>query len=330
MSDLADLSSFIKEEWSKPEVVRYNTRDLLLYAVGIGCGQAGPKYYNDMRFVYEQDPNFAAFPTFPVSLAMKGKGFDADSNASSDIYLGKVKTDEGPFKQPEPGEPKMPIKGVKVGVDYERFMVKLKDMPTKDTTLYRRSRLYGVTQKKSGAVVETEEELYGEDGTVYYKFIGAGFQIGGNGFKDAGKTNAVDMRPPDRAPDAVDELKVHNTAHLIYRLCGDYNPLHIDPDSPSVKGGNFPEPILMGLCTLGHVSRSVLNACAGGDPNRFKALKLRFQSPVLPGQTLVTSVWKVDGGVYGDRYLFNTKVKETDRVCISNSYMELSGAGSKL
>merc|ERR1739848_548118 len=119
--------------------------------------------------------------------------------------------------------------GVKVGVDYERFMVKLKDLPTTDTTLYRRSRLYGVTQKKSGAVVETEEELYGEDGTVYYRFIGAGFQIGGHGFKDAGKSNAKDIEPPKRTPDFVDEMLISERAHLIYRLCGDYNPLHIDP-----------------------------------------------------------------------------------------------------
>ena len=59
MADEAvDVSSFITGEWSEPEEVRYNTRDLLLYAVGIGCGQAGPEPYNDLRFVYEQDPSY--------------------------------------------------------------------------------------------------------------------------------------------------------------------------------------------------------------------------------------------------------------------------------
>lgn len=86
----------------------------------------------------------------------------------------------------------------------------------------------------------------------------------------SGKTNAVNVIPPKRAPDHVSELPISTTAHLTYRLCGDYNPLHIDPESPSVKGGGFPEPILMGLCTLGYAARAVLNTCGGGDPRRFK------------------------------------------------------------
>ena len=95
---------------------------------GIGCGQAGPVAYNDLRFVYEQDPNFAAFPTFPVSLAMKGHTFDVDSPASSDTYLGKVKATQGPFKKIE-GEAPLPIKNGVVGVDYERYIVKVNELP---------------------------------------------------------------------------------------------------------------------------------------------------------------------------------------------------------
>lgn len=322
--DLADLSSFITGEWSKPVEVAYNRRDLILYAVGIGCGQAGPESYNDLRFVYEQEPGFTAFPTFPVSLAMKGHTFDIDSPASSDVYLGKAKATQGPFKAPEPGAPRMKIKGVKVGVDYERYIEKVKDIPVEGARLFMRSRLYGVTSKPRGAVIETEEELFGEDGTVYYRFIGAGFQIGGHGFKNAGKTNAVDITPPERKPDHVDELQISNTAHLVYRLCGDYNPLHVDPKFPGVKAGGFPEPILMGLCTLGHVTRSLLRCCASGDPGRFRALKLRFASPVLPGQTLITEMWNERNKV-----IFVAKVKETGKVVISNSFIELTPA-SKL
>jgi len=316
--ELADLSSFITGEWSAPVEVAYNRRDLLLYAVGIGCGQAGPESYNDLRYVYEQEPGFGAFPTFPVSLAMKGHTFDVDSPASSDVYLGKAKATQGPFKAAEKGAPRMNIKGVKVGVDYERYIVKVKDVPADGARLFIRSRMYGVTQKKSGAVIETEEELFGEDGTVYYRFIGAGFQIGGHGFKDAGKTNAVDIKPPKRAPDNVDEMPISNTAHLVYRLAGDYNPLHVDPKFPGVKAGGFPEPILMGLCTLGHVTRSLLRTAAGGDPGRFRALKLRFASPVLPGQTLLVETWHE-----GDKVIFVAKVKETGKVVISNSFIEL-------
>ena len=88
-----------------------------------------------------------------------------------------------------------------------------------------------------------------QDGTVYYRFINAGFLIGGNGIKSAGQSNADNIAVPDRDPDHVDELKIADTAHLVYRLCGDYNPLHIDPESPMVKGGGFPEPILSEFVT---------------------------------------------------------------------------------
>ena len=172
-------------------------------------------------------------------------------------------------------------------------------------------------------VTESEEELYGADGTVYYRFINAIFLIGGSGIQSAGKTNAWNIELPTRPPDCIDELPISNTAHLVYRLSGDYNPLHIDPASPSVRG--FPEPILMGLCTLGHAARSVLNRCAAGDPQRFKALKLRFASPVLPGQTLVTKMWDEAGGVGGGRRVFFVcEVKETGKVVISNAYIDLT------
>lgn len=316
---MTDVSSFFTGEWGQPEDVRYNTRDLMLYAVGIGCGQAGPTTYPDMRYVYEQNKQFCAFPTFPVSLAMKGHGFDVDSPASSDTYLGKVKATQGPFKKTKGKE--LPIQGVKVGVDYERYIVKVNELPVGDTKLQIRSRPYGVRQKKRGVITESEEELFDPaTGTVYYRFLNAGFLIGGHGIKDAGKSNATNIPVPKRAPDHEDELFISERAHLLYRLCGDYNPLHVDPDSPFVKGGGFPEPILMGLCTLGHACRSVLNKCAGGDPARFQALKLRFASPVLPGQTLVTQMWVEEG----DKVIFVCKVKETGKVVIANAFVQLT------
>lgn len=216
-------------------------------------------------------------------------------------------------------KPGLPIKGVKVGVDYERYIVKLKDIPPGGARLFQRSRLSAVTQKKRGVVTETESELYGADGTVYYKFVMGGFMIGGHGVKDAGKSIALDITLPARAPDKTDELKVGEQQHLLYRLSGDYNPLHVDPKFPGVKGGGFPEPILHGLCSLGHAARMVLRSCGGNDPARFKALKVRFSSPVLPGQTLATQMWDDGAG----KVVFTTKVKETGKTVISNSYMEL-------
>ncbi|CAK0823868.1 unnamed protein product [Prorocentrum cordatum] len=68
----ADVSGLFTGEWSEPEEVAYTPRDLLLYAVGIGCGQAGSARYADLRYVYEQELNFAAFPTYPFCLESEG------------------------------------------------------------------------------------------------------------------------------------------------------------------------------------------------------------------------------------------------------------------
>ena len=76
-----------------------------------------------------------------------------------------------------------------------------------DTKLFIRARRYGITQKKRGVVTESEEELYGEDGTVYYRFINAGFLIGGNGIKSAGQSNADNIAVPDRDPDHIEDRR---------------------------------------------------------------------------------------------------------------------------
>merc|ERR1712046_186166 len=103
-----------------------------------------------------------------------------------------------------------------------------------------------------------------------------------------------------------------------------------DPETPGVKDGGFPEPILHGLCSLGHAARSVLNTCGAGDSARFKALKVRFSSPVLPGQTLSTEMWREAQAGGEEKVIFNTKVKETGKVVISNAFMELNPPGAKL
>lgn len=90
----------------------------------------------------------------------------------------------------------------------------------------------------------------------------------------------------------------------LYRLSGDFNPLHIDPDI--AKLGGQPVPILHGICTLGFSVRAVLQQYANNDSTKFKAVKARFAKPVLPGQTLNINMWK-----NGDRIHFETSVVET-------------------
>jgi 3-hydroxyacyl-CoA dehydrogenase/3a,7a,12a-trihydroxy-5b-cholest-24-enoyl-CoA hydratase len=76
----------------------------------------------------------------------------------------------------------------------------------------------------------------------------------------------------------------------IYRLSGDRNPLHIDPNFAKMAG--YDQPILHGLCTFGHVARAVIQKYCGGDPDRFKGLDVRFSGVVFPGDKIITEMWK--------------------------------------
>ena len=103
-------------------------------------------------------------------------------------------------------------------------------------------------------------------------------------------------------------------------MISDYNPLHAD--AALAKRVGFPAPILHGLCSFGIAARGIITHFCGGDATRFKAIRVRFSSPVFPGETLVTQMWKVDAKTVA----FQTKVKERDIVAISNSFAEIIDA----
>eukprot|EP00747_Dinoflagellata_sp_TGD_P169933 gnl/TRDRNA2_/TRDRNA2_200195_c0_seq1.p1 gnl/TRDRNA2_/TRDRNA2_200195_c0~~gnl/TRDRNA2_/TRDRNA2_200195_c0_seq1.p1 ORF type:complete len:321 (+),score=60.19 gnl/TRDRNA2_/TRDRNA2_200195_c0_seq1:72-1034(+) len=314
----SDASEFITGEWGPPQAVAYNGRDVLLYAVGIGC--------DEMKWIYEQDASFEVFPTYPVVLSQKGQAQSWDTFASSDGYLGKNRPKPSASVQPKPPAKTFVLKGVKVMVDAERYIEKVKPLPTTGAKLEIRSRLYGVHKRGSGALIERESELYDPaTDMVYYKFIEAQFHIGAHSFTEAGNTYSKTVSPPARAPDAVEEMHVSAQQAHLYRLSGDYNPLHIDPLYPGIKGGGFRGPILHGLCTLGHATRAVMKGFGDNSAGNFKSVKVRFSSPVLPGETLVTKMWRE-----GNRVIFTTEVKETGKICVSNAYFEMSSGASKL
>jgi acyl dehydratase len=100
---------------------------------------------------------------------------------------------------------------------------------------------------------------------------------------------------PDRAPDARTSYTVTPQQALLYRLCGDRNPLHADP--AFARGAGFPAPILQGLCTYGIVLREVTDLVLGGDASRVGAFSARFAGVVFPGETIEVVAWCEDGRV---------------------------------
>ncbi|CAK9032025.1 Peroxisomal multifunctional enzyme type 2 (MFE-2) (17-beta-hydroxysteroid dehydrogenase 4) (17-beta-HSD 4) (D-bifunctional protein) (DBP) (Multifunctional protein 2) (MFP-2) (Short chain dehydrogenase/reductase family 8C member 1) [Cleaved into: (3R)-hydroxyacyl-CoA dehydrogenase [Durusdinium trenchii] len=285
-------------KWSEQKV-SYNKRDLLTYAVGIGC--------DELNYVYEHDADFAAFPTYPIVLTFKGTDQDV-------VDFPSEAMSEGPSMPPLPG--------IKVGLDGERYIEKIAPLDVDGGELTVKSRIIGVHARGSGASVEKEELIMDSNGKVIYKIISGAFLVGAKGFKDSGITNSEKVDIPKRAPDSVLEMPTTKNQAQIYRLSGDYNPLHVDPGFATMSG--FKEPILHGLCSLGITAHAVIKQYCDGQASGFKAIKGRFAKPVFPGDTLVVEMWKE-----GDKIIVQSKSKASGDVCINNAYILLN-TGAKL
>lgn len=271
--------------WGQAVEISYDQRDVLLYAVGIGT--------SDLRFVYERHPDFAVFPTFPIRWG--GAGAPLDHNL--------VPNSPGPLN-----------------IDAERYLESLKPLPTSGS-VFVRSRVIGIHPRGRGnGFVEYESIVTDADGDIYVKMVNGSFRRGVKKlgdiepFEGSGQTYSQKITVPDREPDAtMIQWLSHNEAQ-IYRLSGDYNPLHIDPDA--ARFGGFHEPILHGLCTFGHCADLLLTILADGDPARFRKIKVRFSAPVFMNEEIEVRAWHDGKG----RAIF--ELKAADRVVVSNAYFE--------
>uniref|UniRef100_A0AC11E1Q9 Hydroxysteroid 17-beta dehydrogenase 4 n=1 Tax=Ovis aries TaxID=9940 RepID=A0AC11E1Q9_SHEEP len=213
-------------------------------------------------------------------------------------------------------------------------------LPTFGVILAQKSIMNGGLAEIPGLSINLAKILHGEQYLELYKpmprtvYTYSGeelicynqfsiFVVGSGGFsgKRTSDKAKVAVAIPDRPPDAVltDTTSLNQAA--LYRLSGDWNPLHIDPNFASLAG--FDKPILHGLCTFGFSARHVLQQFADNDVSRFKAIKVRFAKPVYPGQTLQTEMWKE-----GNRIHFQTKVQGTGDIVISNAYVDLVPASA--
>ncbi len=272
----------------------YTQRDLALYGLGVGAAQ-DPLDVKELQYVYELHPDgFRPLPTYGVvpvigavlEMAAQGKQAPGLNYGFERILHGEQYTE---LKRPLPPAAKLTHK------------VRIKDIWDKGKN--------AIVVVEGRTFDETGEELvYNEIGMVVRGAGGWGGERGPSGDANA---------PPERAPDATVEQKTSENQALIYRLTGDWNPLHADPNF--AKNFGFPRPILHGLCTFGYAARSVIKAFAGGDPRLFKSIRVRFAETVFPGETIVTEMWKESD----TKVIVRSRVKERDKVILSSAAVEL-------
>jgi acyl dehydratase len=235
----------------------YTERDVMLYALGVGAGT------EELRFTYERDlkvlPTFAVIPAFP---AMMNLGDAMQVNPALVLH----------------GEQRIELHA---------------PIPTAGT-LTTTPTIKAIYDKGKAAVVVVETETVDQKGQLLFRNTSSIFARGEGGFGgDRGPSGPRNV-PPERPPDRSIAMKTLPQQALIYRLSGDYNPLHADPDF--AKLGGYDRPILHGLCTYGHAGRAVLQAWCGNDPARLRSFEVRFAGVVYPGETIVTDMWKTGSG----------------------------------
>jgi 3-hydroxyacyl-CoA dehydrogenase/3a,7a,12a-trihydroxy-5b-cholest-24-enoyl-CoA hydratase len=170
-----------------------------------------------------------------------------------------------------------------------------------------------VYDKGKGALIVVDAVTVDETGRVLFKNTFSTFARGEGGFGgDRGPSGPKNV-PPTRPADAVMRTKTLPQQALIYRLSGDMNPLHADPDFAQL--GGYQRPILHGLCTFGYVGRAVLRTYCGNDPARLRMLDVRFSGVVFPGETIVTEMWLEEGS----QVIVQARTEERGDVDISNA-----------
>ncbi len=265
----------------------YTDKDTMLYALGLGLGY-DPTNEAELAFVYEK--SLKAFPTFPVVLGMPRAWLRAQPNGIDWVKVVH-------------GEHSLTLHG-----------------PLRPTgTILARSRVVDVVDKGEGkgALLYTERTIVdAASNAVVATIKQTTFCRGNGGFGGPRRETPAAHRIPDRAPDAVCDLPTRPEMALIYRLNGDRNPLHAEPDFARAAG--YPRPILHGLATFGIAAHAILKVLCGYDPARFRSIAGRFSAPVYPGETIRTEMWR-DGDVVS----FRARLVERDAIVMNNGKAEI-------
>jgi acyl dehydratase len=266
----------------------YTRRDTILYALGVGLG-ADPLDEDQLRFVYEE--KLVALPTMAIVLAAPGPWH---REGDFGITASHVVHGEQGFAINRP----LPVEGTVVShTEVEQVLDKVKDT---GVLLHTRTT---VRDKATGDTVCT--------------LTSTTFARADGGFGGPSGPQKPVHPIPERTPDVTCDLPTLPQAALIYRLSGDYNPLHADP--AYAKKGGFRAPILHGRATFSVAGHALLKTCCGYDPAKLRSMDGRFSSPVYPGEVIRTEMWK-DGNIV----TFRSTVPERNVTVLNNGRAEVA------
>jgi acyl dehydratase len=239
----------------------YGAKDCMLYALGVGFG-LDPVNVDELPFVYEK--HLKALPTMATVI---GHGDSLVRHPDSGIDWLMVVNGEQGFRLHRPLAPEADVVG-------RTRIIEVIDKGAGKGALLLTER--DIVDRKSGASIATVTQ------TIFCR--------GNGGFGGPRREAPAAHVLPARAADTTCDFRTRPEMALIYRLSGDYNPLHADP--AVAKAAGFERPILHGLATFGVCGHAVLKTMCGYDPARLVAFACRFSAPVFPGETVRTELWR--------------------------------------
>lgn len=277
-----------KASVSTETIFNYDKNDVILYNLGIGC-QA-----DELNWVYENSKDFCAIPSFAVIPAFAGMMSVDMTSILNDFSPVMLLHGEQYIELPEG---KMPTEGSLISTTE---VVQVTEKAGKGTIVVAQV----ITKDSTGKIVSIAE------GTTFNRKA-----LAKKAFEGKRRPLAVESPkiPENRSPDAVKRQKISENSGALYRLSGDSNPLHIDPNFSKAAG--FPRPILHGLCTMGIATHHVLQSYPG---KLIKAIKVRFIKHVFPGEEIETQMWQVKP----NRIVLQVRSVERNEIVISGAFIE--------
>jgi len=267
--------------------ISYSERDTMLYALGLGIG-SNPEEHRELAYVYERyGPH--TVPSFASMLIPDDLLTAADCNTRQMLH----RTQNIELYRPLPGA--------------GDFLLNQKVLNVFD---------HGADK---GAEVELESELRrSRDDVVVCTLVSRIILRADGGFGGPAPLVRTRHKIPNRAADMNCDIQTRPDQALLFRLSGDLNPLHVDPDVATNAG--FDSPILHGRCTLGIACHAVLRTVCEYDFTLIKSFDARFSAPVYPGDLIATEMWQ-DRNVVS----FRCRVPARDAVVINNGRCTLTG-----